>query len=96
MAKREDQQQPLDLDRSTKPQGPVECLGMTFESEDTRRAYLLERLKEEFPELRKRHDFPLGPNGEPATLAEIKKRFEVYLDEKTKGKDPSKIRTVVE
>lgn len=71
MAKREDQQQPLDLDRSTKPQGPVECLGMTFESEDARRAYFLERLKEKLPELRKRHDFPLGPDGGPAADEDI-------------------------
>ncbi len=63
MAKKEDKQEPLDLGTSTKPQGPVECLGMTFESEDARLAYFLERLKERLPELRKRHDFPLGPDG---------------------------------
>ncbi len=71
MAKREDQQQPLDLDRAAKLQGPVECLGMTFESEDARRAYFLERLKEKLPELRKRHDFPLGPDGGPAADEDI-------------------------
>ena len=39
---------------------PVTCLGMTFESEDARREYFLERLKEKLPELGKRPDFPHG------------------------------------
>ena len=39
---------------------PVTCLGMTFESEDARRKYFLERFKEKLPELRKRPDFPHG------------------------------------
>ena len=42
--------------------GPVECLGMTFESDDARRAHFLARLKEKLPELRQRHDFPIGEN----------------------------------
>ncbi len=49
----------------------VECLGMSFESEDARRAYFLERLKEKLPELRKRHDFPLGPDGGSAADEDI-------------------------
>ena len=40
--------------------GPVECLGMTFESDDARREYFLGRLKEKLPELRRRPDFPAG------------------------------------
>ena len=39
---------------------PVTCLGVTFESEDARREYFLERLKEKLPELRKRPHFPHG------------------------------------
>lgn len=39
---------------------PVSCLGMAFESEDARRDYFLDRLKEKLPELRKRPDFPHG------------------------------------
>ena len=39
---------------------PVECLGMTFASDDARRAHFLERLRELLPELRKRPDFPAG------------------------------------
>ncbi len=34
--------------------------------------------------------------GSPATPAEIKKRFEKYLDELTKGKEPGKVRIVLE
>ncbi len=34
--------------------------------------------------------------GSPATPAEIKKRFEDYLDELTKGKEPGKVRIVLE
>lgn len=42
---------------------PVECLGMTFESDEARRAYFLELLEEKLPELRERPDFPSGPDG---------------------------------
>ena len=38
----------------------------------------------------------LFPSGSPATLGGMKKRFEDYLDEKTKGKDPVKVRIVLE
>ncbi|MCK4306239.1 MAG: ATP-binding protein, partial [Candidatus Eisenbacteria sp.] len=34
--------------------------------------------------------------GSPATLPEMKKRFGEYLDEKAKGKDPGKVRIVLE
>ena len=34
--------------------------------------------------------------GSPATLSEMKKRFEEYLDDKAKGKDPGKVRIVLE
>ncbi|MBI4882199.1 MAG: DNA methylase, partial [Planctomycetes bacterium] len=51
--------------------GPVACLGMTFESDEARRTYFLENLKEKLPELRKRSDFPLGPDGGPAADEDI-------------------------
>jgi len=35
-------------------------------------------------------------DGSPATPAEMKKRFNDYLDEQTKGKDPNKVRIVLE
>ena len=34
--------------------------------------------------------------GSPATLAEMKKRFEKYLDKLAKGKEPSKVRIILE
>jgi hypothetical protein len=34
--------------------------------------------------------------GSPVTPAEMKKRFETYLDELTKGKEPGKVRIVLE
>lgn len=42
--------------------GKVECLGMTFDSEDERRAYFTERLREKLadPEFRKTPGFPKG------------------------------------
>ena len=39
---------------------PVECLGITFESDDARREHFLARLRVSLPELRKRPDFPKG------------------------------------
>jgi hypothetical protein len=32
----------------------------------------------------------------PATPAELKKRFEDYIDQLTRGKDPAKVRIVLE
>lgn len=34
--------------------------------------------------------------GSPATLTEMKKRFDDYLSELAKGKDPNKVRVVLE
>ena len=34
--------------------------------------------------------------GSPATLGEMKKRFDEYLDDQAKGKDPNKVRIVLE
>lgn len=38
----------------------------------------------------------LAPGGAPATPAEIKKRLAEYLDEQARGKDPAKVRIVLE
>ena len=38
----------------------------------------------------------LQVTGGPATPAEMKKRFEAYIDQLTKGKDPAKVRIVME
>ena len=48
----------------------VECLGMTFESDEARREYFLERLKLQFPELRKRPDFPIGDDEDILRLSD--------------------------
>jgi hypothetical protein len=54
------------LDKSAEQQalekGKVECLGMTFDSEDARRAYFTERLQEKFadPKFRTMPGFPKG------------------------------------
>ena len=50
--------------------GPVECLGMTFESDDARREHFLARLKEMLPELRQRHDFPIGEDEDILRLSD--------------------------
>ena len=43
-------------------QGPVECLGMTFENDEKRREYFLEKLREKLkdPEFRRIDGFPIG------------------------------------
>ena len=48
----------------------VDCLGMTFASEDDRRAHFLERLKERLPELRERDDFPIGEDEDILRLSD--------------------------
>ena len=48
----------------------VECLGITFASEDERRSYFLERLKEKLPELREREDFPIGEDEDILRLSD--------------------------
>lgn len=44
------------------------------------------------------HDLPkaLKTDSGPATPAEIKKRFDDYIDQLTKGKDPAKVRIIME
>ena len=36
----------FELGQKTEPSGPVECFGMTFESDEAHRTYFLEKLKE--------------------------------------------------
>ena len=45
-----------------KKQGPVTCLGMTFENDEKRREHFIERLREKLkdPEFRKIEGFPIG------------------------------------
>ncbi len=46
MAKDYSEQNLFDLEPSAKPLGPVECLGMTFENDEKRQEYFLEKLRE--------------------------------------------------
>ena len=55
---------------ATRDSGPVECLGTTFESDEARRKYFLERLKEKLPELRRRPDFPVGEDDDILRLSD--------------------------
>ena len=55
---------------ATLDSGPVECLGITFDSEAARREYFLERLKEKLPELRQRPDFPVGKDADILRLSD--------------------------
>ena len=50
--------------------GPVECLGLTFESDDARREHFLARLKEKLPELRQRPDFPVAEDEDILRLSD--------------------------
>ena len=50
--------------------GPVECLGLTFESDEARREYFIERLKEKLPELRQRPDFPVAEDEDILRLSD--------------------------
>ena len=49
---------------------PVECLGLTFASDEARRTYFLQRLKECLPDLRKRPDFPVGEDEDILRLSD--------------------------
>ena len=51
---------------------PVECLGMTFENDEARRQYFLERLKEKLqdPEFRQIEGFPIGKDEDILDLSD--------------------------
>ena len=59
-----------DVSAGSAQPGPTRCLGMTFESEEARRAYFLERLKTQLPELRKRPDFPIAEDEDILRLSD--------------------------
>ncbi|HHD64076.1 MAG TPA: DNA methylase [Desulfobulbaceae bacterium] len=72
MAKNYPEQKLFDLVPTAKPQGPVECLGMTFENDEKRREYFLEKLREKLkdPEFRKIEGFPIGEDGDILALSD--------------------------
>ena len=63
------------VDKSAEQQalekGKVECLGMTFDSEDARRAYFTDRLREKLadPAFRKTAGFPKGSDDDILRLS---------------------------
>jgi len=53
-------------------EGPIECLGMTFENDEKRRDYFLEKLREKLkdPEFRKIEGFPIGEDEDILVLSD--------------------------
>lgn len=49
---------------------PVTCLGMTFESDEARKAYFREELRKKLPELRKIEGFPIGEDDDIINLSD--------------------------
>jgi hypothetical protein len=72
MAKDYEEQSLFDIKPEAKPQGPVECLGMTFENDEKRREYFLEKLREKLkdPEFRKIEGFPIGEDEDILALSD--------------------------
>jgi len=66
-----DSQQPTLFDADAQD-GPVECLGMTFESDGLRREYFLEILREKLkdPEFRQIEGFPIGEDEDILALSD--------------------------
>ena len=66
------EQIPLLNEQDTNVQKLVECLGLTFESDEARRAYFLEILREKLrdPEFRKIEGFPIGDDEDILALSD--------------------------
>ena len=58
--------------KAPRPTGPVECLGITFENEEKRREYFLQKLREKLsdPEFRKIEGFPIGEDADILALSD--------------------------
>ncbi len=72
MAKHDDHSSLFAEVHTAKSQGPVECLGMTFENDEQRREYFLEKLREKLkdPEFRKIEGFPIGEDEDILALSD--------------------------
>src|SRR6266487_2127865 len=66
------EQTPLLNEQDTNVQRPVECLGLTFDSDEARRAHFLEILREKLrdPEFRKIEGFPIGDDKDILALSD--------------------------
>ncbi len=65
------EQTPLLNEQDTKVHRSVECLGLTFDSDEARRAHFLEILREKLrdPEFRKIEGFPIGDDEDILALS---------------------------
>lgn len=73
MAYKNPQQDELfSLPERSEQQGPVECLGMTFDNDEARRAYFIEQLRAKLqdPEFRKIDGFPIGEDEDILRLSD--------------------------
>ena len=72
MAKNPYDQSIFDMQPPSSPQGPVECLGMTFENNEKRREHFLEKLREKLkdPEFHKIEGFPIGSDEDILALSD--------------------------
>jgi len=72
MADQAEQQSFLLTGEPKEKNGPVECLGLTFENNEARRTYFLERLREKLkdPEFRKIEGFPVGSDEDILALSD--------------------------
>jgi DNA modification methylase len=72
MAKNTYDQGIFDMQPAANRQGPVECLGMTFENDEERREYFLDKLRGKLkdPEFRKIEGFPIGSDEDILALSD--------------------------
>ena len=73
MSKQHEEQPVLDkIHPPVKKEGPVECLGIEFENDETRREYFLSILREKLrdPEFRKIEGFPIGEDEDILALSD--------------------------
>ena len=70
MADQLETQMLFSTEANAQPHGRVECLGLTFESNEARRAYFLEKLRGKLqdPAFRKIEGFPIGSDDDILAL----------------------------
>lgn len=58
------------VDKSSNEDGPVTCLGITFDNDAKRREYFREELRKKLPELRSIEGFPIGSDDDIINLSD--------------------------
>ena len=82
-------------DEQVKDEGPVTCLGITFENDNKRREFFREELRKKLPELRLIEGFPIGEDDDIIASVALRNtacpdRGKKLLKEwKWKGKTPA-------